>query len=658
MIRRTVSRNWFLITVMFFVAGSCLNQSTAQLPLADPIPGDISQTSWSVGLADTITIPNSSGSSRPRLEFLTGGGAPGQAYVIDQRGKIYSFDPTATNPSATLFMNLSTAVPNFKDGGQQGVRGVAFHPDFNNAGTAGFRKFYTSHSRTISSSGIGGPESFGSGSFSNHRSVVGEWTVNSNGSVNTSSYRELFRVRQPMGDHNIGQIGFNPNAASGQSDYGKLYIAMGDGGSNAFPQTETDPFEHGQELDELFGSILRIDPIENGSDPYSIATDNALRVSTDVSNPRNLVWANGLRNPHRFSFDTGGSQGMYIFDIGQGNIEEVNLGANGANYGWADREGTFVDTNQTFVSNINLLDPLPGNHATDIYTYPVAQYDHQNSSVGSSSPAEPGNGAIAGGVVYRGSDFPQLNGMLFFGDFANNHGPVFAVHTDDLVQQEDFSNINNLNGGNIAPFEEVQLTVNGAQKTMLQIIRDASGNQNLGRTDIRFNIGPDGELYILNKRDGRVRRLVSTTLPQLLACDLDADGDCDHADIDILYTSSPSSTDIATWLSQASDPANPYKTSSGGTTADVYILGDANLDGDVDSTDLGLVLNDFGSTTGVGWGQGDLNADGDVDSTDLGLVLNNFGATSAAAVPEPDMTYLFLPVFCAALLNRIRRMRR
>ena len=136
------------------------NPCQAVLPVADPIPGDISKTSWSVALEDVVTIPNSSGSNRPRLEFLTGGGVAGLAYVVDQRGKIYSFDPAAQNPSTTLFMNLSTAVPNFRDGGQQGVRGLAFHPDFNNSGTDGFRKFYTSHSRTINSSGVGDPESF------------------------------------------------------------------------------------------------------------------------------------------------------------------------------------------------------------------------------------------------------------------------------------------------------------------------------------------------------------------------------------------------------------------------------------------------------------------------------------------------------------------
>ena len=118
-----------------------------------------------------------------------------------------------------------------------------------------------------------------------------------------------------------------------------------------------------------------------------------------------------------------------------------------------------------------------------------------------------------------------------------------------------------------------------------------------------------------------------------LACDLDADGDCDHADIDLLYVGSPTPADISTWLADASAPSNPYKADP----ADTYVVGDANLDGDVDSADLGLLLNNFSSTAGVGWGGGDLNADSNVNSSDLGLLLNNFSfsSSSAAAVPEP-----------------------
>lgn len=139
---------------------------------------------------------------------------------------------------------------------------------------------------------------------------------------------------------------------------------------------------------------------------------------------------------------------------------------------------------------------------------------------------------------------------------------------------------------------------------------------------------------------------VGLTIGPSFPCDFVGALGCDINDIDALYAGTNGAptplTDaaISTWLSQASDPANPLKA----TTADTYVLGDADLNGDVDSTDLGLHLNNFSSTAGLGWGQGNFNSDLDVDSTDLGLLLNNFAfsSLSASAVPEPASAALVL----------------
>ncbi len=553
--------------------------ASAALPFRNPIVASIPKVAWSIELADVVTIPNSN-NNIPRLEFLTSGGTPGLAYVLDQRGKVYSFDPDSGNPTPTLFLDLTSEVPAFRDGFQQGLRGLSFHPNFNNSGTDGYRKFFTSHSRTAFGGPlVGNPVILGAPSPPgvDHDSIVGEWTVNANGTVDTNSYRELLYVGQTREDHNIGQIGFNPNANSGDADFGNLYIALGDGGG------VQDPFNQGQNLSQPLGSYLRIDPLAAGGDPFSVPGDNPFRVSNNPETVQNLIWAYGFRNAHRFTFDTAGDGKMIISDIGQGSIEEINLGVAGANYGWDVREGTFLTT-----VDENVLDNLPANHATDAFTYPVAQYDHSNNLVHHSV-------AIVGGSVYRGSDVPQLTGLYLFGDFASNSGPVFAVDVDDLIQRDDFTDLANLNNGHLAPIAEVRLTKGGVEKTLRQIITDESG-QFESRTDLRFGVGPDGEIYVLNKHDGVVRKIVSVS--GILDGDADRDGDVDGAD-------------FLTWQQGA------------GSSGD--------------------------------WSDGDFDASGFVDAADLALWQAAYGGTAALAsshpVPEPQTAILLL----SCLLARLRR---
>lgn len=144
---------------------------------------------------------------------------------------------------------------------------------------------------------------------------------------------------------------------------------------------------------------------------------------------------------------------------------------------------------------------------------------------------------------------------------------------------------------------------------------------------------------------------ISFTVTGAFACDLDGDGDCDHADIDILYLDDG---DIDAWLMQASDSANPAKL----TSDDEYAIGDTNLDGGVDSADLGLLLNSFGLSGGAAatWMGGDLDDNGQVDSTDLASLLNNFGFASAStkAIPEPSAILLLCVGFLPFMRIRAR----
>ncbi len=457
----------------------------------NPIATSAPVAPWSLVLEDVVQIPDSSGAA-PRLEFLASNAATGLAYVIDQRGFIYSFDPAAATPVAALFLNLVTAVGSLQTGNESGVRGMAFHPDFDNVGTDGHRKMYTGLSRTAGSTPVGSPSPvvFGSPGSTNHYTVIAEWTLLANGSIDLGSYRELIRIEQPFGNHNSGHIGFDPTSATSSPDYGKLYIAVGDGGSSG------GPFDLSQDIDATpapypHGKILRIDPIASGGAPYSIPSDNPFAGQADRVEE---IWAYGMRNPHKFTWDTATGL-MYVSDIGQGVVEEVSVVRKQANLGWNEREGAFV-----FVSNSS-VSPLPAGHPTDAFTYPVAQYDHSSNGIS-------GSAAIAGASVYRGSGVPQLTGMYFFADFATNPGPIFAVPVDDLVERDDFTDIANLDDGRLSPFVEVRIHDGGVDKDFRQFLRDANANPSLSRTDTRWGVGPSGETFILNKHDGMVRRIV------------------------------------------------------------------------------------------------------------------------------------------------------
>jgi glucose/arabinose dehydrogenase len=554
----------------------------------NPINAVVPTASWSLVLEDVATVPNNNGNI-PRLEYLTAGGAPGMAYVIEQRGDIYRFDPSLANPTLTKFLDLDQFLGNdYNFNNEGGLRGLAFHPDFNNPGTDGFGKFYTSHSRDSFTplQGSPSPTIFPSPKTPDHDSVVAEWTVNANGTVNTATYRELMRIGQPYSNHNIGQISFNPTAGTGDADYGKLYIALGDGGSGG------DPYNMAQDIDVTpdprpFGKMLRIDPIASGSNPYSIPGDNPF---AGQSNRVQETWAYGLRNPHKFAWDDATGL-MYIADIGQGNVEEINIGRVGANYGWDVREGTFI-------YNGGSVNPLPAGHATDAYTYPVAQYDHDFDNNGSTSSS-----AVTSGPVYRGSAVPELTGMYLFAEFATNSGAIYAVDVDDLIERDSFPNVASLSGGFLAPFVDLKINDNGALKSFLQFLRDESGNGGLSRTDLRFSVDADGEIYVMNKHDGVIRRIAGVV-----------------------------------GLDQ----------------------GDADRDGDVDGADLAAWQANFGA--GGDWSDGNFDADGAVDGADFLTWQRNVGTTPATinneAVPEPATGGLLVLAAAAMAVSGCRRSQR
>ena len=215
-------------------------------------------------------------------------------------------------------------------------------------------------------------------------------STNPNEALSTSE-EILIEFDQPHGNHNGGQVSFGPD--------GYLYIAIGDGGSGG------DPHAHGQNLNTLLGTILRID-VDNTADgqKYSIPNDNPFVVHPTA---KKEIYAYGLRNPWRMSFDA--LEGtLWVGDVGQNKYEEVNIVENGGNYGWNTMEG-FHCYKADECDKTDLV-------------LPVTEYNHDKGDI-----------SITGGFVYRGSLIKELQGMYVYGDFGS--GRIWALSTLDSSQE-------------------------------------------------------------------------------------------------------------------------------------------------------------------------------------------------------------------------------
>ncbi len=288
--------------------------------------------------------------------------------MVEKEGKISIFENTASVTQVSTFLDITSQVA--LNGNEEGLLGLAFHPDYANNG-----QFFVYYS-----------------SANPRRSIISRFTVSSDPDKASKSSEEIImEVPQPYSNHNGGMIEFGPD--------GYLYIGLGDGGSGG------DPHGNGQNLSTLLGSILRID-IDSPSDGrnYGIPTDNPFASSANGSDdPRPEIWAYGLRNPWRFSFDRVNGD-LWLGDVGEDKWEEVDLIVSGGNYGWNILEGG------------NCFRPVSDCDSTGTIL-PVVEYDHS------------GRCSITGGYVYRGSAIPELNGVYIYSDFCS--GEFWGIRTND-----------------------------------------------------------------------------------------------------------------------------------------------------------------------------------------------------------------------------------
>jgi glucose/arabinose dehydrogenase len=286
-------------------------------------------------------------------------------YARDQSGRLFIVEQPGTIRILEKGKLLEAPFLDIKErvlfGGEQGLLGLAFHPEYRLNG-----RFFVNYTRKDDGA-----------------TVVAEYRRSEQADRAGREERVLVSIPQPYPNHNGGMIAFGPD--------GYLYIGMGDGGSRGDPQNRA------QNKNDLLGKLLRIDV--NNLVPYGIPTDNPFVGGKE----RPEIFAMGLRNPWRFSFDRETGD-LWLADVGQNKWEEVNVVRKGGNYGWRVMEG---------VHCFNLPEPC----GKENFTSPVLEYDHQG-----------GRCSIIGGYVYRGRAIPALVGTYLYGDFCS--GEMLLVRTN------------------------------------------------------------------------------------------------------------------------------------------------------------------------------------------------------------------------------------
>ena len=465
----------YLASCLVWLVVACGTVS-AQTIGDDPIAAEISKSGIVVDLVPLVTIPKSGVASNDShadintIDFVSGSSP--DLFVTDRRGAIWRVVGGQVESPAFLDLPQVRGSAFYLEGRlSTGLRSIAFHPDCAFPNRPGHCKLYTAHTETVASASAG--VKIFRGGFADpvlFHNVIDEWDVDlALNSIDLSSRREVLRVEQRANQHNLDQLLFDPNALPGDSHYGLMWISLGDGISSP---NNADPDNQARNPARLLGKIARINPLAQGTSDFTVPSTNPF-FNTPGYLPE--IWALGFRHPLNIVFDRGGSGQLIITDIGERQIEEVNLGVPGGDYGWPLRQGTFVNDRQ----NPDLLGVLPGGDAGLGFTYPVAQYDHDEGF------------AIVGGYVYRGSAIPELRGHYVFGDIVR--GRVFHVPVADLAL------------GQRAEIKELTLRFGGVEQTLL-------GALGKSRADLRFGIEPNGELLIASKQNGRIWRVRPTAV--------------------------------------------------------------------------------------------------------------------------------------------------
>ena len=483
-----------------------------------------------------ITADNTNENTRAqlaRVNFLRDEPGGRRFFVNDLNGPLYILDKQTKTFTTYLDFNGAGGRPGlfpkftFERNFATGLTNFIFDPDYSRNGV-----FYTLHTEDPAASAPAMPEGgrrrrsrpdrlhhdarrpdADRGGTDRSRSRAVEWTDRnpSNGTFEGTA-RELLRVQHPLPIHPLGEMTFNPAARPGDADWRVMYLGAGDSGSG---EQKDSRRLNPQRLDTLVGKILRIVPdlrehattstvSENGR--YRIPNDNPFSA---VDGARKEIWACGLRNPHRLVWVPDPARprtpALLAFNIGLVTWETVVVVHKGANYGYPLREGTQA------MSSTNGMGPLPEDDVIPVQvsdtvtrgmvkpTYPVIQYPHTRDA---------GGDAIANGFVYRGKRIPALRDKLVFGDITV--GRTWYADRAEVLAADDgnpttVALIHEMDT-DLRHLTEETYRARGGKGQTLPGMGAISGR---GRVDLRFAEDNEGELYILTKSDGMIRKVVA-----------------------------------------------------------------------------------------------------------------------------------------------------
>ena len=501
-------RDLFLKAMLVWLSLAACKADRIPEPFPDPIPATAG--SIEVNIVEFTSLPDFNGEPASMMLLVDEPGT-GRLFVNDLFGILYSvsydgrtvvpyLDLNASQWGIEVLRNNILSPPPYL---RRGFSSFAFHPQFAEAGTRGFGRFYT----LVETGNTEPAATFALNSNeSRHHLLLLEWTTRDPSAAfyDGGPPRELMRIEQVYKLHASGMIGFNPCASSGDADFGLLYLSMGDGNVRTTSQ----------DLSNVGGKILRIDPLGSNSTngQYGIPSDNPFVADNGALGE---IYAYGLRHPQRFGWDVRNGD-LFVVDIGSNYVEEVNLVPAGANLGWPNWEGSFewVDSWRGYRVIVRLAKKtvrairegyfriwlsyddfhvfsLDNPRSDARITYPVVEFDRWDSLLQEWATA------ITGVVVYRHDAIPQLENAVLFGELVS--GEVFYFSADDLPE-----------GGQEA-IRRVRFKHRGKTKTLLQMIQEKNivqGREPTVRADMRFGTGPDGQIFSINKRDGIIRRLL------------------------------------------------------------------------------------------------------------------------------------------------------